>query len=372
MWTQSLTLVLAALACKATSFSLDATSSPSIKTGSADFARSLASMCPAGLLPAPAYWWESANSLSALVSYQHNTGDASYEHIVLAGILSQATSANDFMMQGVGVANDDQAWWGRLAMSAAEYKISDPPAGQPKWVDFATNVYNEQKGRWDTTRCKGGMKWKINPNENGYDYKSTIATAGYFELAARLALYNKDQAASEIADAAYDWLVSVGLIDVQTFAVFDGTDDSKGSGCIDVNHNEWSYNIATVMYGSAVMASQTGDHKWVDRVNGFLGHIKDTFTLNGNLYEPFCEKGNNCDLDQQSFKAVLASLLAKTAAILPETADTVASILTPAANTMAGDFSDSVGFGDKMTTLESVSGLLVLPKGKKRAIRFFA
>jgi mannan endo-1,6-alpha-mannosidase len=216
------------------------------------------------------------------------------------------------------------------------------------------------------------MKWKINPSEDGYHYKSTIATAGFFELAARLALYNKDKLASAMAIEAYDWLVSVGLIDLKTFAVFDGTDDAKGTGCIDVNHDEWSYNIATVMYGCAVMAVETGDHKWVDHVNGFLGHIQKTFTQDGNLYEPFCEDKGNCNFDQQSFKSILAGLLAKTAGILPETAKTVASILTPAAQALAGSFSEDAGFGEKIAALESVSGLLILPKERKLAMRFVA
>ena len=38
------------------------------------------------------------------------------------------------------------------------------------------------------------------------------------------------------AEKSWDWACSVGLIDGQ-YNVYDGTDDSKGTGCIDVDHD---------------------------------------------------------------------------------------------------------------------------------------
>ncbi|KAF2110919.1 glycoside hydrolase, partial [Lophiotrema nucula] len=279
------------------------------------------------------YWWISGSTLDGLATYFHTTGDAQYNTLVANTLLSQATGANDFMMPDA-TGNDDQAWWALAAMSAAEYGIPSP-AGAPSWLVLAQNVFNEQKGRWNTAKCNGGLKWKINAGDAGYTYRSTISNGLFFQLAARLARFTGDADTLSWAEKAYDWSTSVGLIDGD-FNVYDGTDDSKGdNGCADVNHDQWSYNTGVFLYGSAVMAAKTGDAKWTTRAQGFLGSIKRNFVNNGNLFESKCEGANGsigtCNTDQQSFKGAVARWMGATATILPQMAPDVQIVIGSAA-----------------------------------------
>lgn len=63
--------------------------------------------------------------------------------------------------QSKSLGNDDQAFWGMAAMSAAEVKFPNPPDDQPQWLALAQAVVNSQIPRWDDTSCGGGLKWYV-------------------------------------------------------------------------------------------------------------------------------------------------------------------------------------------------------------------
>jgi mannan endo-1,6-alpha-mannosidase len=315
--------------------------------------------------------------MGSLLDYGHYTGDISYNAITAQAILAQKGAGNDFMGPSTD-GNDDQGWWALTAMSAAEYGLP-APAGAPSWLSIAQNVFTEFTQRWDTTRCNGGMKWKIQPGAPGYHYKSSIANGVFFQLAARLAKFTNNQDYANWADKSFVWMQSVGLIDNQ-FNIFDGTDDAKTTGCPDVNHDQWSYNAGVFLYGSAVMQDFTGgDKKWVDRVNGILGRTKDVFFPNGKpiMVEIQCEPKGNCDIDQQSFKAYLSRWLTATAFLLPATRAVINPLLSGSAMGAAtacagpngmcgsrwftGNFDGVTGVGQQMGALDVMNGLLVPP-----------
>lgn len=52
-----------------------------------------------GLLPAPYYWWQAGAMWGTMVQYWFYTGDTSYNEVVAAAILSQASPTNDFMVE---------------------------------------------------------------------------------------------------------------------------------------------------------------------------------------------------------------------------------------------------------------------------------
>ncbi|OCK76890.1 glycoside hydrolase family 76 protein [Lepidopterella palustris CBS 459.81] len=383
MLSSIVTLALAAIApYTARAMSFDNSNTDSIKTTASTIARSLVSLYPAntGILPAPYYWWQSGTTLDGLLSYYHITGDTTYNALATSAILSQITPTNDFMKLPDCAGNDDQAWWALAAMSAAEYGLPTP-AGSPSWLALAQNVYNELVGRWDTARCNGGMKWKIDPTADGYHYKSTIANGLFFQLAARLGRFTGDADYLSWAEKAYDWTVSVGLID-NDFNVYDGTDDAKGSGCIDVDHDEWSYNVGVFMYGAAIMADKTGDTKWDSRTLGFIASTVRNFLNNGVLFEKQCEGKGDCNTDQASFKAILARWMGATAVVYPDTAAAVQKVIGPSAIAFAGTFASSQGAGDQLAALDIVSASMCrggnwgpgkpVMLGKKMAKRFVA
>ncbi|KAF2656997.1 glycoside hydrolase family 76 protein, partial [Lophiostoma macrostomum CBS 122681] len=271
------------------------------------------------------YWWESGTTLDALLTYWHVNADTSYNDLVSNTLLSQTTGTNDFMVGGQATGNDDQSWWALAAMTATEYSL---PAPATPWQTLAANVFNDQKGRWQTDTCSGGLKWKINAGDTGYTYRSTISNALFFQLAARLARFNDDADALAWAEKAYSWMSTTGGgggVVTSSFDVFDGTSDSNG--CSDVNHDLWSYNTGAMLYGSAIMASHTNDQVWKDRAQGFLDAVKRNFMQDGRLFETKCEGAGSCNADQVSFKGILARWLGASAVVLPDLAAQVGEIL---------------------------------------------
>jgi mannan endo-1,6-alpha-mannosidase len=330
---------------------------------------------PGGGLPAPYYWWEAGGLLGGMVEYWHFTQDATYNDVIAKGLLSQAGPGNDFMGPQTD-GNDDQGWFALAAMSATEYGFPSP-AGAPSWLALAENVHKEFVSRWDMTRCNGGMKWKIQPNADGYHYKSSIANGVFFQLSARLAAFTKDPKYLDWASKSFDWMQSVGLID-KDYNVFDGTDDAKSTGCVDVNHDQWSYNVGVFLYGSAVLQTYTGDSKWADRTNGLL-KATSTFFDGKIMFESKCEKDGTCNVDQQSFKAYLSRWLVATSVVVPSTQGTITPLLQASANGAAAsctgganqqmcgsrwytnNFDGITGVGQQLAALEIMHGLLASP-----------
>ncbi|KAH7120927.1 glycoside hydrolase [Dendryphion nanum] len=301
------------------------------------------------LVAPPQWWWQSGSIVDGLLAYTHATSSSQYKDLIANTLISQVTGTNDFMTPDA-TGNDDQAWWALAAMSAAEYGI--PAPGLP-WIQIARNVFEEQKGRWDMGRCGGGLKWKIREGDNGWHYKSTISNGLFFQLAARIARFTGDADALRWAEKSYDWVVGVGLIS-QEFDVYDGTDDAKGSGCVDVNHDQWTYNTGTFLYGAAVLTEYTGDQKWKDRASGFLAGAKRNFVKDGRLLETKCEEYFTCNTDQVSFKATLLRWMGAAATIMPELRSEVRKVLNGAAGEIMGAWNPSLGIMEHFTALELV------------------
>jgi mannan endo-1,6-alpha-mannosidase len=340
---------------------IPAPSADSLITSASQFAVSLRKSYPdqaLALLVQPYWWWQSGTAVDALLTYTDTTGDAQYTSLLQNTLLSQATATNDFMTVDA-TGNDDQAWWALAALMASESNI---PAPGVAWLTLAQNVFAEQVARWDMVKCNGGMKWKILEGDgtDGWHYKSSIANGLFFQLAARLAALTNDADALAWAEKAYDWVIGVGLIDGD-FNVYDGTDDAKGeNGCVDVNHTQWSYNVGVFLHGAAVMASHTGDSKWIERTRGFVASAKRTFVNSetGELFEAACDPTGTCNTDQISFKGTLARWLGATASLLPDLREEVAVVLNEAATAVLNKGTTGLGPIETFNALElMVAGL---------------
>lgn len=205
-----------------------------------------------GLLGDPYYWWEAGAMFSSLIDYWYYTGSDTYNEITTQAMLHQRGANMDYEPenQTKSLGNDDQAFWGMAAMTAAEVGYPDPPDDQPGWLALAQAVFNRQAARWDNETCNGGLRWQIFPFNNGYDYKNSITQGSFFNIAARLYAYTGNETYIEWATKAYDWSVEVGLIS-GAFQVFDGTDSAIE--CSDLNHIQWSYNTGVYMLGAAML-----------------------------------------------------------------------------------------------------------------------
>lgn len=370
-------LSIFALALSASAETLNIASTKSIQSTTASLAKNLVSyLDPAtGMLPAPYYWWEAGGTLGGLLDYWHYTGDATHNSAVMTGLLANVGSGNDFLGP-LTDGNDDQGWWALSAMSAAEYNL--PTSGTP-WLAIAQNVHGEMVSRWDTTSCSGGLKWKISPSADGYDYKSTISNALFFQLSARLFRATGDQSYADWASKIFLWCRSVNLIDRDTWAVYDGTNDLLQ--CSQVDHDEWSYNVGVFLYGSAIMQSLSSDPVWATRTTGLLGATAHFFN-NGIMQETKCEPSGTCDVDQLSFKAYLSRYMAGTMAALPSTQATIMPLLQSSAGGAAAscgngpdastcgfkwdinNWDGTMGVGQQLSGLEVVHGLLAVSPAK--------
>jgi mannan endo-1,6-alpha-mannosidase len=206
-----------------------------------------------GNLPAPYYWWVCGAMFNAFIDYWYYTGDDQYNNITTQALEHQIGDYTAFMPanQTKSLGNDDQAFWGMAAMSAAENKLPDLKDG-PSWLSLAQAVFQTQHKRWDNMTCGGGLRWQIYVFNPGYDYKNTISNGCFFNIAARLYKYLGNNTYAEWAEKAWEWETAVGLISSgPELHLFDGTDDRQN--CTTVNRIQWTYNAGVHMSGAAAM-----------------------------------------------------------------------------------------------------------------------
>ncbi|KAK0107646.1 hydrolase 76 protein [Cadophora gregata f. sp. sojae] len=322
----------------AAAITVDPTSSASIKSAASTAAHGLLTFYHGnetgqipGLLPPPHFWWETGGMFMTLIDYWRYTGDTTYNSLVSEGMLFQTGPEQDFMPpnQTKTEGNDDQGFWAMAAMLAAETNFPNPPPDQPQWVALAQAVFNEMASRWDTSTCGGGLRWQIFPFNNGFNYKNSIANGCFFNLGARLARYTGNQTYANWASKVWDWEASIGLID-DKFNIYDGAQDK--TNCTTIDRLQWTYNAGIYLHGAANLYNLTdGSSLWGDRVSGILNRSSQVFFKDNVMIEQACENGNNCNIDQSSFKAFFSSWLASTSILAPFTAPTIAPLLASSA-----------------------------------------
>lgn len=187
----------------------------------------------------------------ALIRYWYYTGDASYNDAVSDGMYWQMGDSDFFPSNYSQIlGNDDQMFWALAAMTAAELDYPQRPS-KPSWITLAENVFNAQINRWDEDNCNGGLRWQIWPYQAGYTTKNAISNGGLFELAARLALFSKNQTYSTWAEKIWDWSATTPMLNNATWTIFDST--SCETNCSDHSSLQWSYNYGVYMAGAAYM-----------------------------------------------------------------------------------------------------------------------
>lgn len=334
-----------------------------------------------GVLPEPYYWWESGAMWGAMMDYYHYTGDSSYNDVLTQALLSQVGPEQDFMVprHAKDEGNDDQAFWGFAAMSAAEKDFPQPTTGDYTWVQLVERLWNTQVVRWDTEHCGGGLRWQIFDFNKGYNYKNTVSNGAFFQLSARLARFTGNQTYVDWAEKSYKWAVDLDLI-TPDYHVYDGADIS--TNCTESTKLIWTYNAGIYLYGAAMMYNYTNASSvWLERTQGFYNATANFFNPFENatdvMFEPACETVNTCNTDQYSFKAYLSRFMWATTLIAPFTTAPTTHLLTVSASAAAkacSGPSDGVtcgarwyepgydgkwGVGQQMSALEVIQGLLI-------------
>jgi mannan endo-1,6-alpha-mannosidase len=188
-----------------------------------------------------------------MIEYWYYTGDDRYNPLISDGILFQTGPNNNFepLNQTRTEGNDDQAFWAFAAMTAAETKFPNPPSGKPSWLSLAQAVFNRQAERWDMKHCNGGLRWQFQYFNNGWMDKNTISNGCFFQLAARLARYTKNETYADWANKAYEWLSVTSPLVSKNFEVFDSVSFTEESCSTEPGPIQWTYNIGTIIAGSA-------------------------------------------------------------------------------------------------------------------------
>ncbi|KAF2273348.1 mannan endo-1,6-alpha-mannosidase [Westerdykella ornata] len=338
-----------------------------------------------GNLPDPYYWWEAGAMFGAFIDYWYYTGDTTYNAITKQALIHQIGDYQAFMPpnQTRTLGNDDQAFWGMAALTAAEDKFPDPAEGEaPSWLSLAQAVFNTQQRRWDNATCGGGLKWQIFPFNNGYNYKNTISNGCFFNIAARLAKYTGNETYSTWAERAWNWERAIGLMSPEYY-FYDGTDDRKN--CSEVDHHQWTYNAGVHMAGAAAMWNLTQsdpsrERLWRERLAGVIKSIDIFFhrEVKDVMVEVACEFNNKCNNDQRSFKAYLSRWMGYTMQVAPWTVGDLMPKLRTSAVAAAkqcnaegeaqtcglrwytnGQNDGSFGPGEQMSAMEVFQNLLI-------------
>lgn len=269
-------------------------------------------------------------------------------------------------------------------LSAAEYNFPNPAPDQPQWLALAQAVFNTQAARWDTSNCNGGLRWQIFTWNHGFDYKNSISQACFFNIAARLALYTRNETYAEWAYKIWDWMIESKFMHQDSFYIYDGAHVT--GNCANVTPYQWTYNPGAFLLGAAAMYNYTAasdpddEHLWQERVNGLLDGINIFFVGDDKVMsEVACESVHLCDNDEQSFKAYLARWMAAATKWAPWTYNTVKPLLDSSATAAArqctggdngrmcgliwtndnGQWDGTTGVGQQMAAMEVILATMI-------------
>lgn len=303
-------------------------------------------------------WWEGGSMFMTLIQYWYLTGDDQFNDIIQEGMYWQKGADNNYFPSNSSsyLGNDDQMFWGLAAIIAAEFNFPER-SDEPSWVTLAQGVFDAQVARWDKTTCDGGLRWQIWPYQNGYEIKNAISNGGLFQLAARLALYTKNETFANWAETIWDWSVTTPLLKKKNWNIADTT--NVDADCKDHGDWQWTYNYATYIAGAGymynyvsrplfqlsgeyyeklnviILQTEGKDYKYLEGITGLITTSNQFFPKSGNgqiMSEITCEATEKCDRNQKTFKAYYASWLGFMSLIVPSnvTESTMAKFKTSA------------------------------------------
>lgn len=291
---------------------------------------------------------------TAIINYWAFTGDTTYNNETYQAMQHQMGDDNDYMPenQTLTEGNDDQGFWAMAAMTAAEMNFMNPNStslaaseGSVQWLAAAQAVFNEYVWRWQAANdtCGGGLRWQIFTWNNGYNYKNSISTGCFFNVAARLARYTGNSSYADWATTTFEWTQSVGFMDAN-WNVYDGSGITGTVNCTDIDKAQWTYNAGIFMHGAAHMYNYTnGSEVWEARVNGLLNRTLNYMFNSSNsiIFEPPCEATDGCTTDEYSFKGYALMWIAQVTQLMSSTYDQVSPYLLATGKAVAALCVDS-------------------------------
>jgi predicted alpha-1,6-mannanase (GH76 family) len=235
-------------------------------------------------------WWNSANSLTAIVDLSLATHSSHY----LADI-EKTYVANRSGRFVVNKYYDDEGWWALAWIDT--YDLT----GDARYLQAAEGIFEDMTTGWDDT-CGGGLWWTRERT-----YKNAIPNELFLSVAAHLA--NRVQDGSqrsrylEWATREWTWLQHSTMIE-NDHLISDGLD----AKCHDNHGTKWTYNQGVVLGGLAELSRLPGQGR-VLRSAQTIGDaaIHELADRNGILHES-CEP--KCGGDGSQFKGIFMRNLA--------------------------------------------------------------
>jgi mannan endo-1,6-alpha-mannosidase len=338
-----------------------------------------------GDLTDPYYWWVAGNLWGVMLDYYHTTGDPSYNQVVIDALLSPTNLGpnHDFVPpeHAFEQGNDDLSFWGTAALTAAERNFPQPDESLPSWLEIGENVFNSLHSRWNTSACGGGLLWQIYPdNPNGLDYRNSVSNGGFFQIAARLARATGNDTYAEWANKIWDWTYDIGLIEHDTYHVWDGA--SSRENCSVINEVSFTYTGGIYLYAASVMANYTESDIWAERAEKLLAGTEWFFnppnkTGSGILNEAACEPYDTCNADMETHKGTLANYMWQSTLLQPNLRPKVemymrTTAMAAAQSCTGGEsghlcgrkwyedgFDGTPGLGNQMSALQVIQGFLI-------------
>lgn len=191
-------------------------------------------------------------------------------------------------------------------------------------------------------------------------------------MGARLARFTGNSTFADYSEETWNWLTSVGFIDNETWAVYDGA--FVEDNCTDILQGQWSGNAASLTQGAAFMYNYVsplssikphrktadtatpktnGSDVWRERAEKLSDSLLETFFPDGIAYEPSCEGSlMSCPGDVLFMKGYTHRWLSSAAQVAPFLADKLLPTLRTSAEAAAaqcvesdgGDVSQRCGF----------------------------
>ncbi|TVY40627.1 putative mannan endo-1,6-alpha-mannosidase [Lachnellula subtilissima] len=164
----------------------------------------------------------------------------------------------------------------------------------------------------------------------------------------------------------------IGLID-QNYNVYDNSEATK-LNCTKIDHNQWSYNAATMLMGASTMYNYTnGDPVWRTRTQGLIDAIALAF-FPDSIMKDICEQYDKCNTDEHSFKAYLSRWMGQSTQMAPFIYNKTIALLKSSAMQqqrnaqvvrgarrwfLDGTWDGSDGVGQQMAALEAFQSTMV-------------